>query len=430
MSESNEAKLLTRVLFRPEELRDLEKRAFNPDLLPPDYAQAFQEVARFMTEHGEIPKAKDVLSKAPTVEILHDEPKQKATVYWETIFYDRWRVALVSAIQGSARMFPERIDTDNHSLNLSEITSATIDLFSDVASKFMGDKGRPKHIGELMDELEKEYDSKEKQYSKSIPIPFEFLQEEMRGWKPGDLYVVAGRPKSGKTWFALISAVEAFKHGDKVLMVSLEMKQSEMARRFACILSRISYNRTVKKTLTPEEKKKYIDTLRALKTGDISRQVLLVGPGTVKTPEAIGSMAANFGADLVIVDAFYTMESKGEEYWQQVQALVRKYRRISAEPTRAWILVTQLNRSAKGRKTASVDTLGMSDAIGQDANAIIYLIRGKNLRKARQVDIILGEAREAEDVQAFRHNWNFVDMKWNAVGAIDFSRDDDGQEAA
>ena len=429
MSASNESKLLTRVLFNSGELRDLEKHAFNPNLLPPDYAQAFQEVARFYTEHGEIPKAKDLLSKVPTVEILKEEPSQKATVYWEAIFYDRFRIALVSAIQQAARMFPEQIDPNVRALKLSEITSATIDLFSEVAAKFMGDSGRPKLIGELMDELEKEYNSKEKQYAKSIPIPFEFLQEEMRGWKPGDLYVVAGRPKSGKTWFALISAVEAVKHGDKVLMVSLEMKQTEMARRFACILSRISYNRTCKKTLTPPEKAKYLATLRALKTGDLSRQILLVGPGTVKTPEAIGSMAANFGADFVIVDSFYTMESKGEEYWQQVQSLVRKYRRISAEPTRAWMLVTQLNRSAKGRKTTSVDTLGMSDAIGQDANAIIYLVRGKNLRKARQVDIILGEAREAEDVQAFRHNWNFVDMKWNAVGAVDFSRDDSDQEA-
>jgi len=59
-----------------------------------------------------------------------------------------------------------------------------------------------------------------------------------------------------------------------------------------------------------------------------------------------------------------------------------------------------------------------------DANGMIYLVRDAYLKKARQVDIILGEAREADDVRAFRYNWNFITMDFSKVGAVEYGADD------
>jgi hypothetical protein len=60
-----------------------------------------------------------------------------------------------------------------------------------------------------------------------------------------------------------------------------------------------------------------------------------------------------------------------------------------------------------------------------DANALMYVVRGNYLKKARQVDLVLGEAREADDAVAFRHYWNFIEMDWSPVGAVTYGSDDE-----
>jgi hypothetical protein len=184
----------------------------------------------------------------------------------------------------------------------------------------------------------------------------------------------------------------------------------------------------MKKTLSPEERTKYLSLLRSIKSGSIGQYIQLVGPGVAKTPEAVDALSRTFGANMVVVDAFYVMESRNEaaEYWERTLDLVRRYRRLSLSSSAAWMLVTQFNRSGgKGRASARLDMLAFSDAIGQDANAMIYVVRPMRLKKARQVDLVLGEAREADDTVAFRHFWDFRDMKWGPVAAVEYGQDDD-----
>lgn len=424
---SFESLLLTRVLFYPEELEILRRLGFNADLLSPAYAQAFREIERFHTTHREFPTAKILLSRVPAVEIQREAPKFKASVYWESIHYYRWRAELLLAANQVVEMFGNQNDDRSQMVDLSKVTDTAGQLFAKISSTFMSEADRAATASEFAEELVEEYTQEEKGKILAVPIPFAFLQEELRGLKGGQTYVVAGRPKTGKSWFALICAAAAIVLGYKVLIVSLEMRRREILRRLACIISRVSFNRVMKRSLSPEEKKTYYDTVRSLKEGPAGKLIQLAGPGAARTPEAVYAMHRTFGAHMVVVDAFYKMESKGEKDWERVQALMRSFSRHTVMSDAVWMLVTQFNRGGQGRRGAHLGNLGFTDAIGQDAHAFFYLTRNAYLKRARQVDIILGEAREADDVVAFRHNWDFKNMRWDPIAAVEYGADDNEQ---
>jgi len=418
-----ESNLLTRVAWNPEEMKDLELRGFDPNALSAPYAAAFKEATRFMVMYGEFPSAQTLMSRVKGIEIQRSCPKRKAIVYWETIRWWQWRNDLVGVIQEVSEMFPDELKDSDQSLDLPMITQAGLTKFSEVSAKYASETERPILLADAVDDLVREQEDAGSMLA--IPIPFEFIQEEIRGFKAGQLYIVAGRPKTGKTWFALICAAHALSQGYKVLLTSLEMRYIEIARRMACIIGKVSYNRCVKRSWRPREKKRYYEVLRSIKKGKIGQRLQIVGPGVAKGPETVGTLHKAFGAHFVVVDAFYNMQSSGEKEWERVLALMRKYRRVSLPSEAAWMLVTQFNRGGRSRRGANLDNLGFSDAIGQDANALMYVVRPNHLKKARQVDLILGEAREADDAVAFRHYWDFVEMNWEPVGAVAYGSDDE-----
>lgn len=421
-----ESNLLTRVAYRPQEMRDLELCGFEPDFLSAPYAAAFKMVVQYVTKNGEFPSAQVMMRRLKGIEIGRTCPKRRATAYWDTIRWWLWRNDLVGAVQEVSEMFPDELKDSDQSLDLAAITQAGQTLFSEVSAKYASDTERPVLLGEVADDLIKEQEDAKSILA--IPIPFEFIQEEIRGYKAGQMYIVAGRPKTGKTWFALICAAHAILKGYRVLITSLEMRPLEIARRLACIIGPVSYNRCVKHTMKPREKDKYFRLLKSLKTGKLGQRLQIVGPGVAKDPETVGTLSKAFDSQLTIADAFYNMESGQKDdakEWEKILSLVRKYRRISLPSSAAWMLVTQFNRGGRSRRGANLDNLSGSDAIGMDANALIYVVRGNHLKKARQVDLILGEAREADDAIAFRHFWDFIDMKWDPVGAVAYGSDDE-----
>ena len=420
---SPESRLISRVLYRPKELDDLELRGFDPEVLPLPYAVAFAEIIRVRQKHNEMPSVPHLQKVSPGVQILDKCPAKKATLYWDQVYRSRWRGELTGRLIQLNQLLPS--DTPAEALKLDLITEKATEIFSEMSAKYAFDSGRPATLNELVSLVRRDYEKLEAGEAVGVPIPFEFLQAELVGWKVGRIYVVAGRPKTGKSWFALICAAHAMVKGTKVLFVSLEMTQEELSKRMACLLGGISYNRVVKGKLDAKERKKYFAVLKDIQEGEIGKMIKIVGPGQAKTPEAIGALAKTFGAALVVVDAFYHgMEhQKGDQGWEQIRSLMRRYRSVSLTSSAAWMLTTQFNRQQKGRGSATLQNLAFGDAIGMDANGMVYLVRDSYLKSARQVDIILGEAREADDIQAFRYNWNFITMDYSLVGVVQFGED-------
>lgn len=78
--------------------------------------------------------------------------------------------------------------------------------------------------------------------SKITPTPWWDLNQKIRGWRPGALYVVGARPGAGKTILGMQAAVHLAQHGP-VAVNSLEMPVHEVHKRMLAHTAQVAIQR-------------------------------------------------------------------------------------------------------------------------------------------------------------------------------------------
>jgi replicative DNA helicase len=182
----------------------------------------------------------------------------------------------------------------------------------------------------------------------------------------GNMIVLAGEAKSGKTALALTIMIHALLHqGLRVAMISLEMSADEITQRMISSIAPINLV-TIGNPPTTHE----LDRIeRASKTliGCIGRIELVTDIYELHPIlAACRSMHKEKPLDLIVLDYIQLIDASGQrksETRQEAVAQVsRSAKRLAAELNCVVIGLSQLNDDGKLRE---------SRAIGQDANAII-----------------------------------------------------------
>jgi len=182
----------------------------------------------------------------------------------------------------------------------------------------------------------------------------------------GNMIVLAGEAKSGKTALALTIMIHAMLHqGLRVAMISLEMSADEITQRMISAIAPINLVTIANPPTTHE-----LDRIeRASKTliGCIGRIELVTDIYELHPIlAACRSMHKEKPLDLIILDYIQLIDASGQrksETRQEAVAQVsRSAKRLAAELNCVVIGLSQLNDDGKLRE---------SRAIGQDANAII-----------------------------------------------------------
>jgi replicative DNA helicase len=182
----------------------------------------------------------------------------------------------------------------------------------------------------------------------------------------GNMIVLAGEAKSGKTALALTIMIHALLHqGLRVAMISLEMSADEITQRMISSIAPINLV-TIENPPTTHE----LDRIeRASKTliGCIGRIELVTDVYELHPIlAACRAMHKEKPLDLIILDYIQLIDASGQrksETRQEAVAQVsRSAKRLAAELNCVVIGLSQLNDDGKLRE---------SRAIGQDANAII-----------------------------------------------------------
>ena len=245
-----------------------------------------------------------------------------------------------------------------------------------------------------------------------IPWPWEVLNQETLGMHPGDLIIIYGRPKSGKTWHALNAGVHAYlRSGQRVLIFSMEMMTKNVQRRCACLLAGIDYGRFRKGQLLKEEYDQVFGWLWHLRENHNDN-----GPDILATSNkdegggGISSLRANiqeFRPHLVIVDGLYLMRDDRQGIrsadWKAIAHISRDLKQTAVSSKIPIIGVTQGKRdSAKNPKEADLMELSYADAIGQDADKVIRISRVEN-QQTHEFETILSfpGSREEGNLDAF-----------------------------
>lgn len=222
-----------------------------------------------------------------------------------------------------------------------------------------------------------------------VPSGFSRLDGMTAGLQPENLVIVAGRPGTGKTAWAINVAVHAaLKHKIPVLIFSLEMSRAELMERMLAAECRIDSTRIRRGLLDFEDWR-----TRVVPAGSrLSAAPILIDDGAAPTILEIRSKARRFRGDqryfptggglgLVVVD--YLQLARGvagrrdENREREVADISRGLKALAKDLKLPVMALAQLNRGVEHRmdKTPQLSDLRESGAIEQDADLVLFIHR-------------------------------------------------------
>lgn len=279
--------------------------------------------------------------------------------------------------------------------------------------------------------------------AQGMPIPFPFIDQSVLGLQTAKIFVILGEPNAGKTWLAGMmilslvtgnrfkfssprhwgesvdtASVEGFEKEQerfavRVLGNSLEMSNEEMSQRLIALNAKVNYGEMLSGELDEDGFNRFRRSMTEV--DPLLTENLRIGHAT--NLDTVISEAEDFGAQVIVNDAFYLIEGPEEKRWERVQSAMAKMRDHSLRTGVTYILTTQLDENNKNRAM-------FSQAIKQDADIII------TAKKAPSDMIILEltKARNARVGTAYRYDMSPTAAKYGQVSRVDNSTEAVGDD--
>lgn len=268
-----------------------------------------------------------------------------------------------------------------------------------------------KHVSAAAREVLKEYQDiiELKGDNRLFKLGFSKLETIIRGFRPSQLVVVAGRPGGGKTAFAISLICNAIreKRGTKIAFFNLEMSASEVTERIFANLIKINreliystssrrsaniYSRIAEANAVLENTGLYIDD-----TAGITHEEIAAKCRRIKRE--------NGGLDLIVVDYLQLIRGQTSKINRQeeVAEISRAMKILAKDMETPVLLLSQLSRSIEkreedGKQASSFPRPKLSDlrdsgAIEQDADIVMFL-SPKDEKRGEQGEDSLQEIKE------------------------------------
>lgn len=225
-----------------------------------------------------------------------------------------------------------------------------------------------------IEELERRREGKGE---KAIATGYPDLDKRLSGGlRRGGLYIVAARPKMGKTAFALnVTNNVAVDH--TALIISLEMPKSEIHDRNIASIGHIPLDRVMQPAEMKDED--WCGLTRAVqKINDLN--LYLIDKGVSRLMDVkmkAKQVKRKHGLDVLVIDYLQLMEGDGDNRNSQIEQITRGLKSLAKDLGIAIVLLSQLNRDLEKRpnKRPQPSDLRDSGAIEQDADVVIFLYR-------------------------------------------------------
>lgn len=207
------------------------------------------------------------------------------------------------------------------------------------------------------------------------------LDEQTRGFKPGQLVVIAARPGIGKTALALQTArLTAVRQHKPVAIFALEMTKNEVMKRMISSQSSVEFEAIESGQMTQGQ---WMALYQAADT--LSKAPIYVDSTSelslMRIKSKLRQLSAQVGEiGLIIVDYLQLLSSEADETTVETRALqVGEFSRglkiLAKELNAPILLLSQLNRQLESRPSHKpfLSDLRESGAIEQDADIVILM---------------------------------------------------------
>lgn len=234
---------------------------------------------------------------------------------------------------------------------------------------------------------------------------FSDLDKKTKGFKGGELIIVAARPAMGKTTFSMNLVEEAIMNQDKAVVVfSLEMPAEQLLNRSFASLGRIDLGRVITGKLEDDDFPKLAKAINLLKD-----KKLFIDDTAGLSPSDMRSRLRRLSREhgeigMIMIDYLQLMQIKGfsEGRTNEISEISRSLKALAKEFDAPVIALSQLNRSLEQRpnKRPIASDLRESGAIEQDADLIMFIYRDEVYNEDSPdkgtAEIIIGKQRNGE----------------------------------
>lgn len=235
------------------------------------------------------------------------------------------------------------------------------------------------------DDLSRHIEALDEKYhgggAKAISTGYPDIDAKLNGGiRPGQLIVVAGRPKMGKTAFALnlgVNIASDEKIAYSVLVCSMEMPISELHDRNLAVLGRMPLSHLLD---PPQMTDMDWQSLTVAVTKMTDMKIFLDDQGGLRLMDVrmkAKQVKRRHGLNVLIIDYLQLMDAEGDNRNAQIESITRGLKALAKELGIAIILLSQLNRDLERRpnKRPQPSDLRDSGSIEQDADVVIFLYR-------------------------------------------------------
>lgn len=226
-----------------------------------------------------------------------------------------------------------------------------------------------------------------------IPSAIDDMSKLLKGYRPGKLYVPAGRPGMGKSTWLLTEAGTAADDGLGVLFCTLEMPEDEVMDNLISQQSSIPIDHIESGEFAPGEWRRYIET--TTKMGNWRMSICDQAGVTPLEVRAIARKLYAQGAlDILFVDYIQLMsggrESRYDNRDQEIGYISRTLKGIAKELHIPVIAAAQLSRKVEDRmdKHPMLSDLRESGNIENDADVVMFFYRDDYYNKPAIPNVI------------------------------------------
>jgi replicative DNA helicase len=205
------------------------------------------------------------------------------------------------------------------------------------------------------------------------------LDRMTAGLQRSDFVIIAGRPSTGKTAFALnIAQNVAVRDGRPALIFSLEMSKEQLVQRLLCAEARVDSQGVRTGFLQPADWKRIVDA-----AGRLAEAPLYIDDtanlAVLEARAKARRLKAEHGLSLVVIDYLQLMQGRwrSENRQQEISEISRSLKALAKELDVPVVALSQLSRAVETRGDGSprLSDLRESGALEQDADLIMFLYR-------------------------------------------------------
>lgn len=226
------------------------------------------------------------------------------------------------------------------------------------------------HISEYVIELERR---SELDGIDGLETGFQWIDNRLRGLKAGELYIIAGRPASGKSTYALNIAAHVAKTV-KTMFFSMEMPSKQLIEK--CVSAKSNTPLNWFKDGGKSDSEPWALVGQAM--NQINELDLIIDDNGYQTVQSIKIKCKKQGkVGAVFVDYLQLMNGKGNNRTEEIGEISRGLKQLAKELECPVIALSQLNRSVESRKDKRpmMSDLRESGSLEQDSDVIQMIYR-------------------------------------------------------